>query len=650
MKEKQTQLSSESEASRQSAEEHLNQFASLFAQAPVAIAVLRGKDLVIELANLEECRIWGRKEESLLGKPLFHAIPEAAGQGLEALLEGVLSSGVPYVGKELPVQLARTPNGDLETIYFDFVYQPMRDPAGRVERILVVANDVTQSVLARRAIEAEREELQRIFMQAPVAIAIREGPAHVFTLANPAYRALIGDREVLGKPLLLALPDLQGQGLDQLLDRVLTTGEPFIGTEVPVRLDRTGTGQLEDRFFDLVFSPKRNGAGVVDGSIASASDVTERVHSRQRVEALAGKLRQSEESLRRVVEASGTGTWEIALPTQEVVANSRFRELFDLAEDEDLTAAKCISRIHPDDVAHATDVVTGAMSGANDGRYVDEYRLCSSGKRTVWIESRGQLRFDVDGTPVRLHGTVLDVTERKAAEAHRQQGADFEQQLIGIVSHDLRNPVTAILLNASVLLRGEELSERQTKNVVRIQTSAERAHRMIRDLLDFTRARLAGGIPIERRQMDFHERVRGVLEEVEATHAGRELRVRLEGDGRGEWDPDRLDQVIQNLVTNALKYSPDGTPVSVETHIEDAGLVMSVHNRGPPIPPERLSKIFDPFQRATVEVDKTGSSMGLGLYIVKQVVGAHGGTVMVESTADAGTTFTVRLPRAPVSR
>jgi signal transduction histidine kinase len=248
----------------------------------------------------------------------------------------------------------------------------------------------------------------------------------------------------------------------------------------------------------------------------------------------------------------------------------------------------------------------------------------------------------------RVEGTVKAARARQRAEAlarELSQRADFEEQLIGIVSHDLRTPMTAIRLGVVALLRGDELSERQTTSVVRIQTSAERALRMIRDLLDFTQARLAGGIPIERRAMNLHELIQGVLEEVEAAHADRELRVVRHGDGRGEWDPDRLGQVVQNLVTNALKYSPAGTPIRIETHVEYGHVVLSVHNEGAPIPPERLGRIFEPLQRASGEVDRAGRSIGLGLYIVKQVVDAHGGTVSVESTAEAGTTFTVRLPR-----
>jgi signal transduction histidine kinase len=238
---------------------------------------------------------------------------------------------------------------------------------------------------------------------------------------------------------------------------------------------------------------------------------------------------------------------------------------------------------------------------------------------------------------------ALDRAETLAEELRKR--ASFEQQLIGIVSHDLRNPVTAILVGAASLLRSDDLDERKIKSVVRIQSSAERAHRMIHDLLDFTQARLGGGLRVEPRPMDLHELLLGVLNEVEATHAGRELQFSRGEDGRGIWDQDRLAQVAQNLLTNAIKYSPEGTPIQVETRNEDGWLVLSVRNQGAPIPPERLSQLFEPLQRATSELDRAGRSVGLGLYIVKQVVDAHGGEIAVESTAGSGTVFTVRLPQ-----
>jgi signal transduction histidine kinase len=215
------------------------------------------------------------------------------------------------------------------------------------------------------------------------------------------------------------------------------------------------------------------------------------------------------------------------------------------------------------------------------------------------------------------------------------------------VSHDLRSPLQAVLLSSASLLRREELDERTTKAAARIQSAAERASRMVKDLLDFTQARLGGGIPLAPRPADLHALVQQTAEEVQASHPERELRVEVQGEGGGTWDEDRLVQVVQNLVSNAVKYSPPGTPVTVRACDSREGVELVVHNEGAPILPEAMGRLFQPMQRATSQADSTGRSVGLGLFIVKHVVDAHGGTIDVTSTEAAGTTFTVWLPRQP---
>ncbi|HYH97264.1 ATP-binding protein, partial [Hyalangium sp.] len=259
---------------------------------------------------------------------------------------------------------------------------------------------------------------------------------------------------------------------------------------------------------------------------------------------------------------------------------------------------------------------------------------------------------DAQGRMDGLLTHAVDVTElvraRQRAEALEQQArrqAEFEQQLIGIVSHDLRNPVSAILMSVQMLLKQEGLGERAFKGASRILSSAERATRLIADLLDFTQARLGGGIRIQRRPVKTCELMRQVLEETQAAWPERDLQVSHSGDGQGEWDPDRLAQVVSNLVTNALRYSPPGTPVRVSTWSEPQSVLFQVHNLGRPIPEELLPHLFEAMKQGPHEGERSGRSVGLGLYIVEQIVRAHGGTVSVRSTEAEGTTFTVQLPR-----
>jgi signal transduction histidine kinase len=249
----------------------------------------------------------------------------------------------------------------------------------------------------------------------------------------------------------------------------------------------------------------------------------------------------------------------------------------------------------------------------------------------------------------RVEGALRLARERAERERLALDRAEFEQHLIGIVSHDLRNPLAAITLTATMLLRGTGLEERQRKSLGRIFTSAERANRMIRDLLDFTQARLGGGLPIQRAPLDFHALSRQVVDELQAAHPERVILLEQHGEGQALWDGDRMAQAFTNLIANALHYSPPGSPVQVKAHGEVEAGVFEVHNEGVPIARELLSRLFQPMQRGETAGDNARRSVGLGLYIVDHIVRAHGGSVEVHSREGEGTTFRVRLPRtAPV--
>jgi PAS domain S-box-containing protein len=252
---------------------------------------------------------------------------------------------------------------------------------------------------------------------------------------------------------------------------------------------------------------------------------------------------------------------------------------------------------------------------------------------------------------------IQDITVQRALEAERERlaaqrsevlerQAQFEKQLIGIVSHDLRTPLNVISLSSARLARDDELSAGATKNVVRIQNAVHRAVRLVADLLDFTQARLGGGIPIERRATDVHALLDSLVTELEAAFPERRVECVYEGEGQGAWDPERITQLAQNLITNALKYSPEDSVVKVSTQRAADAISLRVHNLGAPIPTAQLTEIFEPLQRGHEHIDRVTRSVGLGLYIVKQIVEAHRGSVQVESSQDEGTTFVVSLPLA----
>jgi PAS domain S-box-containing protein len=271
------------------------------------------------------------------------------------------------------------------------------------------------------------------------------------------------------------------------------------------------------------------------------------------------------------------------------------------------------------------------------------------GARGHYLVSYSPVR-DREGRTLLVTTAVVDITNLKRFEEQLRQTAEFRERFLGIVSHDLRNPLSIINLSANLLLRQETLPERALRLAQRIAVNAEQMARMIGDLLDLTRGRLGGGIPITPAPADLGPLGRRVVSELEVAHPARELRLEARGNLQGEWDQDRLAQLLGNLLRNAIDYSPGGTPVTLLLHDEGQQVRIEVHNQGEPIPPELLPGLFEPFRRGEMRGSKSTSGLGLGLYIVQQIASAHGGSVEARSTREEGTVFTVRLPRVTSPR
>lgn len=231
---------------------------------------------------------------------------------------------------------------------------------------------------------------------------------------------------------------------------------------------------------------------------------------------------------------------------------------------------------------------------------------------------------------------------RELAAAH-----DFQQLMVGVVSHDLRNPLAVITTVASSLLRNTE-NPKKAEALERVVRSAKRASRIINDLLDVTHVRVTGRMAVARARMDLLAVVRDTVEDLRLANPGRELRLDLPQASAivGEWDADRITQVVTNLIHNALQHGHAREPIDVRLQLQNDDVVLSVHNSGPPIPATLLPRLFDPFkQGAQREPRAAGGGLGLGLYIVDQIVRSHEGRVEARSSAEDGTTLTVTLSR-----
>jgi PAS domain S-box-containing protein len=271
-------------------------------------------------------------------------------------------------------------------------------------------------------------------------------------------------------------------------------------------------------------------------------------------------------------------------------------------------------------------------------------------ERLVKNSDGHDVRVVVSAAPVRASGITgavvvfVDVTESRKLEEELRRAVAFRERVMGIVSHDLRSPLGAISMAAEAVLWRPAAPAWALSFAQRVKRSVDRMARMVSDLLDFTRAAAMNGLPIEPRTIDLRAPIQDAVDEIEASHAGR-VRVDLpEDEVTGAWDPDRVQQVMTNLLTNAIRYGRSDAPVRVVLSEEPERVLISVTNQGSVISADVLPTLFDPFKRGDSTEHREG--LGLGLHIVNEVVKAHGGNVTVRSDVEHGTTFTVCLPRS----
>lgn len=289
-----------------------------------------------------------------------------------------------------------------------------------------------------------------------------------------------------------------------------------------------------------------------------------------------------------------------------------------------------------------------ARSGFTVDQMVAEYRALRASVIRLWTREQGALEAADIEDLIRFN-EAIDQSLAESVARFEQSVEEAKETFLAILGHDLRTPLGAIRTSAVFMLETGELEEPHRTLTERIAGSAQRSVAMVGDLLDFTRSRLGGGIPIERADTDLGKVVRDVVNESAAAHPERPIVVDTRVEQRGYWDAARLSQAFGNLIENAVQHGSAGTTVTVEVRGTEDDVTVAVNNHGTVIPPEELDGIFNPMfvRRAPRKATAPGptGSLGLGLYIAEQIVTAHGGSIEVKSSAAAGTTFTVHLPR-----
>ncbi|MDO9420311.1 MAG: PAS domain S-box protein [Herminiimonas sp.] len=348
-----------------------------------------------------------------------------------------------------------------------------------------------------------------------------------------------------------------------------------------------------------------------------------------------------EARFRNAVEAAQLHIWHFDAQTETRHFDGSVRDLLGIDETQEISDDIFLQSIHPEDREREALSLNATVDAGAAGSRIT-YRL--NGKdgvqRTVLSASRAV--FDNDGTLLQVIGILQDITDQARRSAEAEDRALFAEQMIGIVSHDLRNPLSVILSGTEMLSR-IGLNPDQTRVVQRIKRAGDRAHRLISDLLDFTVARLGSGLHIGRQMVDLHSLVSDSIEELKLAFPNYKIEHRETGTGLCEIDPDRLVQVLGNLVANAIAYGSSTEAITISTTVETEVIFLKVHNFGEPIRADLVDTLFKPMTRG-VDAPSGAKSVGLGLFIVQEIVSAHGGEITVTSSAESGTTFSISLP------
>jgi len=472
--------------------------------------------------------------------------------------------------------------------------------------------------------EVDSEEIYKIVVEeASILAALYTGPEIRIRIANKLMLQAWGkDESVIGKTIREANPEWEGQPFFDYFDNVFKTGIEYVAIEE--RADLLVNGAFQTFYYNFNYKPLRHADGTIWGIVHTAFDVTEQVQAKKRKE-------RADEMFRQAVSSADLGTWYMHVATREIIASDRAKELFGYKSHDVLNIDTLIDQIPEEYRTHVMAAFDAAFTGEN---YDIEYPIIGyNDKKLRWVRATGKLYEAVGDQPSFLAGTLLDIMERKEKELRKD---DF----ISIASHELKTPITTLKGSLQLLERMKDDPSKIPPLIERSTRSIGKICKLIDDLLNVSRMNQS---QLELNKTPFiigdmlhdccnHVRIEGKHELV------------LEGDIDLEIcaDEHRLDQVVVNMVSNAVKYAPLSEIIYVQ--VEKAGdmVKVSVKDKGPGIPPERLQYLFDRYYQA--ENSKHYSGLGLGLYISSEIIKRHGGEIGVQSELGKGSTFWFTVP------
>ena len=635
-------------------------------ECPFPINLWCGPDLTL-VYNDGYRDVLGAKHPRALGR-LGPEVWAEIWADISPMFDSIRHGGAPIFAEDAQFLMERA-DGRAGVASFTFSLSPVRDEDGEIVAFLNVASETTGRVRAesemheaRAAAERAEHQIREVFAQAPAFLAVVGGPKHVFEFVNDAYKQLVGHRELLGKPVEDALPEVRGQGFIDILDRVLATGEPFIGRELPVDLVRTPGGQPVQVYVDFVYQPITSATGERFGIVAHGSDVTAAVVARREIERLLHESEQarmntleSEARYRFLANAIPVQVWT-ATPDGALDYSSDRAAAYFGKTPEQVIGEQWLTVLHPDDVAPTQERWMRSVSTGEP--YEVEFRLWSAEHGTHrWHLGRATAQRDTSsGAVIRWFGTNTDIEDWKRAEAELKrltveatEANRAKGDFLAAMSHELRTPLNAIGGYAQLIEMGVRgpVTEEQRVDLLKIQRSKNHLDALVSDVLNFAKLG-AGRIELRVRDVGVAETVDAVLEMVAPQLARKDLllsRHAVPGGLVVSADEDKARQILINLLANALKFTPAQGTISLDVMTNESTVVISVSDTGIGIPGDELERIFEPFVQARRSLDSRDQGVGLGLAISRQLARAMHGNLTVRSTVGHGSTFMLELPR-----
>lgn len=596
-------------------------FREIILQAPVGVALLHIDTLEIELVNNSFLNFLGKSRSTLQGNLFYKNFPEFSVPEIDTTFKRIAFNNTPEYLSEFQIH----PTVKLKNaVYANLAFEPLHENTETTQKIMLVVTDVSAVVNSKLQIQ-EAEERLRLATAASGLGSFDWNMQTNQVTGSKRYYEIFGFAGEVNRASVLATihPD-DCQIRDEAHQEALKTGR----IQYEIRIIKNQTNEISWISVEGIIYYDINGEAA--RMLGTILDTTKERNAQQELESI-------NQQLAIAMEAGNIGSYQVDLMTGKATASKQFCFNYGISASSKVSVSDIRDFILPEDKTMAELAIASAME--KHGVYHIEFRIQLPNGEVRWMKESGRVQYDIYNNPLLLIAVSFDITATKALQ---QQKDEF----IGIASHELKTPVTSIKAYTQVLerlLRNKgDLKEAQLMQ--KMDAQLNRLTNLIADLLDVTKIN-AGKLQYQHTEFDFNQMVSNVIEEIQRTTETHQIKSNFKTVGTLFADKERLGQVLINLITNALKYSPKAKEIHVHTQEKDGNIEVCVEDFGIGISAQKLERVFEQFYRVSGEMQHTFPGLGLGLYISSEIVKREGGKIWVESVEGKGSRFCFSIPQ-----